>query len=178
MTIPIKEKLLRLINKRIVSRNKLERINPSFYNARTIAVIYTWEGDEKKEAIDDFIRIMDLAGKKVFIACFYRPQKNLKIPKSNLIITRKDISTFGKLKTDELKKFVDKKFDYLYHLDIEDNAFIENILARSGACCRVGRYDGSKKDFYEFMIDVGSDKKIEKLCSEMVKYTKQLVSYD
>ncbi|MFC2125459.1 DUF6913 domain-containing protein [Bacteroidota bacterium] len=178
MAIPIKEKLFKLINRRVLNRNKMERVNSSFYNAKKIGLLYTWEGDSKKEAVDEFVRVMDLAGKEVYTACFYKSLINIGPQVQDLIFTRKDFKLFGGIKSDELVDFSTQEFDFIFHLDTESNIFIENILARSKACCRVGRYDESRKEYYDFMIDVGSDQKIEILCSEMLKYTKQLVTHD
>ncbi len=178
MIIPVKEKLFEHIKKRIIVKNKHERINPSFFNARKIGLIYTWDGNSKREVVEDFIKVMNVAGKEVHTACFYKSIKKLEPLENDLIITRNDFKLFGGIRSNELMDFINQKFDFLFHLDIQGNIFIENILARSKACCRVGRFDERKKDYYDFMIDVGSDRKIEKLCSEMLKYTKLLVTYD
>lgn len=178
MIIPVKEKIFNLLRRRILVRNKQERLNPSFFNAKKIGLIYTWEGDLKREAIDDFIKVMEISGKEVSTACFYRSLKNITPYDDDLVVTRKDFKLFGGIKSEEAINFIDQKFDFLFHLDLNGNIFIENMLARCNACCRVGRYEELKKDYYDFMIEVGSDKKIEKLCEEMLKYTKLLVTYD
>jgi len=178
MAIPFKENLFKLFRRRIIANNKHERINPSFFKAKKIGVIYTWEGETKLEVIDEFVSAMDMAGKEVHIACFFKNLKNVGPQVQDLIITRKDFKLFAGIKSEELRDFITQDFDFLFHLDTESNVFIENVLARSHASCRVGRYDETKKEYYDFMINVGTDHKIEKLCSEMLRYTKQLVTYD
>ena len=52
MIIPIKETLMRFFNKRIAKKNMLERVNPSFSSSRKIGVVFSWEGEEKKEGFN------------------------------------------------------------------------------------------------------------------------------
>ena len=178
MIIPVKEKIFELVKKRIVTKNKRDRINPSFLNAKKIGLIYTWEGNSKREVVDEFIKELEIAGKEVDTACFFKNLKSQDPPENDLIITRNDFNLFGRIISEELSNFISQNFDFLFHLDFQGNIFIENILARSQACCRIGRYDDRKKEYYDFMLDVGSNQKIEILCSEMMKYTKQIVTHD
>lgn len=178
MIIPVKEKIFELVKKRIVIRNKHDRINPSFSKAKNIGLIYTWEGNPKREVVDEFIKELDTDGKDVFVACFLRDPKIPEPPGNDLTLTRNDFNYFGSIKSEKLLNFIAQNFDFLFHLDTEENIFIENILARSMACCRIGRYDNHKKEYYDFMIDIGRNQKIEILCSEMMKYTKLIVTHD
>lgn len=178
MILPVKEKLLRLINRRILRKNPVARVNPSFSSARRIGILFSWENEKKEEAIDEFIKTMDLAGKDISIVCFFNNPKEIHHSFNHLILTRKDITIFGRIIKDDVAQFSNEKFDFLFHLDLHDNVFIENILAKTQSLCRVGRFDDHRKEYYDFMIETGNEKNIHKLCSEILKYTKLLVAYE
>ena len=88
----------------------------------------------------------------------------------------KDFDGFGKIKNEKLLRFSNLKFDFLFHLDTLPNTYIENLLALSHARCRVSRADYTRKEFYDFMIHIRGQIGIEKLCNEILHYTKALVN--
>ena len=60
-------------------------------------------------------------------------------------------------------------FDYLFYIDNEPNPLIINLLAKSKAKCRVGRYADDIEPYFELMIE--SKDGVKGLIDSMYKYT-------
>jgi len=161
--------------KRAIRKSTVSRENISFRNAKSIGIIYSWEGKRKAEIINDFAKEMELAGKKVQILCYSRVDLKV-IPVLVNFFRDSDFFYFGKIKSHKLNDFINLRFDFLYHLDTTQNIYIENVMAQSKARCRVSRADYTKKDLYDFMIQTKGNVGIEKLCNEILHYTKALTN--
>lgn len=161
--------------KRAIKKSTVSRDNISFKKAQSIGIIYSWEGKRKAEIINEFAKEMELLGKKVQILCYSRVDLKI-VPVDVDFFSDKDFDNFGKLKSEKLKNFKNLRFDFLYHLDTFPNVYIDNIMALSNARCRVSRADYSRKDLYDFMIQIRGNVGIEKLCHDILHYTKALVN--
>jgi hypothetical protein len=166
----IKHKTRKAVKKSTVSRE-----NISFKKAKSIGIIYSWEGKRKAEIINDFANELEIAGKKVRIICFSRVDLKI-IPVNIDFFNEHDFYFFGNIKSNKLKEFASLRFDFLYHLDTMQNLYIENILALTESRCRVSRADHTKKHLYDFMIQTKGSTGIETLCHEILHYTKALVN--
>ena len=166
----VERKTRQAINKSTVSRD-----NISFRKAQSIGIIYSWEGKRKAEIISDFAKEMEISGKKVQTLCYSRVDLKI-VPVEVDFFSEKDFDSFGNIKSKKLIDFKNCRFDFLYHLDTLPNAYIENIMALSNARCRVSRADHTKKDLYDFMIQMRGNVGIDKLCNEILHYTKALVN--
>ena len=158
-----------------VKKSTVTRDNISFRKAQTIGIIYSWEGKRKEEIINEFAKEMENSGKKVQTLCYSRVDLKI-VPVKVDFFSEKDFDAFGNIKTDKLINFKNLRFDFLYHLDTLPNIYIENIMALSNARCRVSRADHTKKDLYDFMIQIRGTIGIDKLCHEILHYTKALVN--
>jgi len=158
-----------------IKKSTVSRDNISYRKAQSIGIIYSWEGKRKAEIIDEFAKEMEISGKKVQILCFSRVDLKI-VPVEIDFFSDKDFDNFGKIKSEKLNNFKNLRFDFLYHLDTLPNVYIENIMALSNARCRVSRADHTRKDLYDFMIQIRGNVGIEKLCHEILHYTKALVN--
>jgi hypothetical protein len=161
--------------RRKVKKSTVSRENISFRNAKSIGIIYSWEGKRKAEVINDFAKELEITGKKVQILCFSRVDLKV-IPVLIDFFRPNDFSYFGKIKSHKLNDFINLRFDFLFHLDTTENVYIENVMAQSKARCRVSRADYTKKDLYDFMIQTKGHVGIETLCNEILHYTKALIN--
>jgi hypothetical protein len=118
---------------------------------------------------------MEISGKKVKILCYSRVDLKV-IPVLINYFSDSDFYYFGNIKSNKLNSFINLPFDFLYHLDTTQNIYIENVMAKSKARCRVSRADHTKKDLYDFMIQTKGNVGIETLCNEILHYTKALVN--
>jgi len=161
--------------KRAIKKSTVSRENISFRKAQSIGIIYSWEGKRKAEIINEFAKKMEVSGKKVQILCYSRVDLKI-VPVEVDFFSEKDFDNFGNLKSEKLKNFKNLRFDFLYHLDTLPNVYIDNIMALSNARCRVSRADYTRKDLYDFMIQIRGNVGIEKLCHEILHYTKALAN--
>ena len=158
-----------------IKKSTVSRDNISYRKAQSIGIIYSWEGKRKAEIIDEFAKEMEISGKSVQILCYSRVDLKI-VPVKIDFFSDKDFDNFGKIKSEKLNNFKNLRFDFLYHLDTLPNVYIENIMALSNARCRVSRADPTRKDLYDFMIQIRGNVGIEKLCHEILHYTKALVN--
>ena len=86
--------------------------------------------------------------------------------------TLKDLTFWGKIESPDADKFIETPFDYLYCIDNVSNPLILNVLARSKARCRIGKFSKKDNPFFELMIEQNGT--IKNLIENMYKYTKQL----
>ena len=62
--------------------------------------------------------------------------------------------------------------DFLFYLDTDSNPLTLNLLARSKAQCRIGRFIEEQSTYFEMMIEQTGT--IKGLIETMYKYAKQL----
>ena len=158
-----------------IKKSTVSRDNISFRKAQSIGIIYSWEGKRKAEIINEFAKEIEMSGKKVQPFCYSRVDFPI-VPVDVDFFSEKDFDNFGNLKSEKLKNFKNLRFDFLYHLDTLPNVYIDNIMALSSARCRVSRADYTRKDLYDFMVQIRGNVGIEKLCHEILHYTKALVN--
>jgi len=86
--------------------------------------------------------------------------------------TLDDLSFWGNITSERAVRFSNTAFDYLFYIDSQSNPLVLNLLARSKALCRVGKFNESDSPYFEMMIeDSGSTKS---LIDNVYKYTRQL----
>ena len=163
------------ITRQAIKKSTVLRENISFKKAKSVGIIYSWEGKRKAEIIQNFEKEMEISGKKVRTICFSRVDLNI-IPVEVDFFNDQDYFYFGQMKNNKLKEFTGLRFDFLFHLDTTENIYIENVMALCNARCRVSRADHTKRALYDFMIQTAGNVGIEKLCNEILYYTKALVN--
>lgn len=163
--------LLKFRTKSYLKKNKSSRLSLPYNQSDSIGIIFTIEDLKKHEMIKAFVRKLEGDGKKVEVMSFLpRDKQNYEFLFD--FFTDKEISFWGHNTSDKAVRFSEASFDYLFYLDTEPNPLILNLLARSKARCRVGKYWEEGKPFFELMIESTGDTKI--LIDGMFKYTSQL----
>lgn len=123
-----------------------------FANSLSIGILFTYSDQHNFELVNDMKARLEKEGKKVDSMTYIvemGENDNYPFPFFNF----KDIDFWGNWKKTDVKKFIDLPFDYLLNLDLCTNNVTQNILAKSMAKCRVGRYEQGKSDYFELMID-------------------------
>jgi hypothetical protein len=82
------------------------------------------------------------------------------------------LNFWGNVTSNEVLRFADQPFDYLFYIDIESNPLFNYILAKTKAHCRIGKFKVKENAFYELMID--SRGSYKELLDAVYKYTKEL----
>lgn len=163
--------ILNLRTRSQLKSNKTPRATIPFKQAVTVGVMFTVEDKKKHDEVKEFIHRLERNGKKVQVISFL-PKNKDNYEFLFDFFTEKDISFWGKINSGSAEKFYTIEFDYLYYLDAQPNPILLNVLARSKAKCRIGKYWKSGHSYFELMIDTVANTK--KLIEGMYTYSTQL----
>lgn len=151
--------------------NESLRSSIPYKQALSIGILFSVEDKLKHDAVKEFIRQLQLDGKKVSVLEFL-PHKKDNYEFMFDFFTVKDLSFWGKVTSPDADKFMDIPFDYLFCIDTTYNPLILHLLARSKAHCRIGKFSQQDHPFFELMIEQNGS--VKNLIDSMYKYTKQL----
>ena len=154
-----------------LKKNKVVRTSTPYKQAATVGILFSVEDRKKHDDIKNFIHKLEHDGKKVQVMSFL-PNKKENFEFMFDFFTIKEVSFWGQITSNHAVKFAETPFDYLFCLDDEPNPMILNLLARSKAKCRVGKFQETNTLFFEFMIDKVNAAK--GLMDGMYTYTTQL----
>lgn len=155
----------------LLKKNKSLRENLSYKKAQTIGIIFSVEDKLKHDGIKDLVKKFEHDGKKVQVI-EYLPVKKENYEFLFDFFSDKDLSFWGNITSANAVKFSDSAFDFLYYIDVTPNPLILNLLARSNAKCRVGKFWDENRPFFEMMIE--SNGNVRVLMDNMYTYTSQL----
>ncbi|HEX5167958.1 MAG TPA: hypothetical protein VFW11_02205 [Cyclobacteriaceae bacterium] len=151
-------KLLEISTKSNLRSNKALRSCLPYKQAVTVGITFTVEDMQKHVMVKELIKKLELDGKKTTVMC-YLPHDKVNYEFLFDFFSNKDFSFFGKLTSSKAIDFASTAFDYLFYLDTEPNPLILNLLARSKAKCRMGKFWDEGEPFFEFMLETTSDTK-------------------
>lgn len=154
-----------------LKKNKTLRGSIPYPQARSVGIIFTVENKQKHYDIKDFIHLLELDGKRVHVL-EYLPETKENYEFLFDFFTWKDISFWGQHNSEKAIKFYETAFDYLFCIDTQSNPLVLDLVARSKARCRVGRFNESESCFFEMMIEQNSTTK--GLIETMYKYIRKL----
>jgi hypothetical protein len=169
----LKSELLYLRNKKLLHTSRIERATIDYRKAWEVGILYSVVDLEKHEKIKMLIKLLEKDIKKVEVLTFLGKDKENYEFRNNFF-TENDFSFWGNLDSEVVKKFAEKKFDYLLCIDLDSNIFTEHILVRSQASCRIGRFSKNNKDFFELMININDNAGIQELIDQMYHFIKLL----
>jgi hypothetical protein len=166
-----KMNFLKMRTESALKKNKSLRASIPYKQAQSVGIIFSVEDKQKHVDIKEFIQLLEQDGKKVQVL-EYLPQKKENYEFLFDFFSIQDLNLWGNLNSEKAIKFSDTPFDYLYCVDKESNPLVLNLMARSKARCRVGRYHETESPYFEMMIEQNGTTK--GLIETMYKYTKQL----
>ena len=163
----MKFKFLRYKTKSYLRNNKTLRYNEAYIKAASIGLIFTVEDRQKHDHIKNLIRKFEHDGKKVKALAYLPPnQENYEFMFD--FFTYREISFWGNITANSALEFADAPFDFLLYLDANPNDLIMNVVAKSKAKCRIGKFWKEGEPFFEMMIESRGDSKA--LIEELYKY--------
>jgi hypothetical protein len=166
-----KMNFLRMRTTSALRKNGSLRASTPYKHAASVGIIFSVEDKAKHDLIKDMIKHFEQDGKKVNVLEFL-PTKKENFEFLFDFFTIEDVSFWGNITSEKAVKFTNTPFDYLFYVDAVSNPLILNVLARSKAHCRIGKWNEEESPYYELMIeDSGS---MKTLIDNMYKYTKQL----
>ncbi|GIL24103.1 MAG: hypothetical protein BroJett042_26160 [Bacteroidota bacterium] len=166
-----KMNFLRMRTESALKKNKTPRSSKSYKQAATVGVLFTVEDKQKHLDVKDFIQQLEREGKTVQVL-EYLPEKKENFEFKFDFFTIGHLSFWGNLTSPQIEKFIETPFDYLFNIDKQPHPLILNLLARSKAHCRIGRYAEAGHPYFELMIEQNGTNK--GLIETMYNYTKQL----
>jgi len=113
--------------------------------AQNIGIIFNSVDNNDIETILNFFK-----NKNVFILGFC---KDKKLFKKNNYFSRKDFSWDCKLKTENLKNFVEQNFDILLNLDLQNNILLQYLSLISQAKFKIGVYNNLNCKILDLMLN-------------------------
>lgn len=165
----IGKKMLSLFNKS-GKRPKSQAII-SYEQAQKIGIIYTYEDEKKEEAIQHIVNLINNE-KVVYVLC-YMDKKEV-ASSINPTFRVDQISSWGKINSEEASHFLNSPFDFLIHLDFDLNEIMKNMLIHTKAKCRVGFHSETGNDFYELMIGMNKSAGTSNFAEQILKYIKAI----
>lgn len=167
----MKFKFLKYKTKSYLRNNKTVRSSEPYKKAVSIGVIFTVEGRQKHDQIKNLIRKIEHDGKQVKALAYLPPnQENYEFLFD--FFTYREISFWGNITAPSAVAFAETPFDFLLYLDPAPNELILNLVAKSKAKCRIGKFWAEGEPFFEMMIESNGDSKA--LIDELYRYTTAL----
>jgi len=167
----MKLNFLRYKTNAVLKKSKAFRSNLPYKQARTVGVLFSVEDKQKHFIIKELIKKLE-QDEKVVQVLEYMPAKHENYEFRFDFFTEKDLSFWGNITSSSANQFADAPFDFLFYIDLEPNIFVLNVLARSKAKCRVGKYFDGGQQYMELMIESAGG--IQALIDGMYKYATQL----
>jgi len=169
----LKNSILNFRIGRALKNEKQVRRSVGYEKAQRFGVIFTAGDVRKHDFIKSFIKRLEADGKTVETLSFVgENQENHEFLFD--FFSEKDFTFFGGLKSEAVRRFIETPFDYLFHVDMEPNAYAEYVMAKSAALCRVGYYRERKNIAYEMMVKT-KEHNIEELINQLYHYTSSLI---
>ncbi len=167
----MKLKLLRYRTRSYLKKNKTPRYSEPYANAVSFGVIFTVQDRQKHDHIKNFIRQLEHDGKEVKALAYLPPnQENYEFLFD--FFTYREISFWGNITAESAIAFAETPFDFLIYLDTTPNELILNLIAKSKAKCRIGKYWENARPYFEMMIECYGESGA--LINELHKYTTAL----
>lgn len=164
----MKFKFLKYKTNCYLRKNKTLRYSAAYEQAVSIGVIFSVENREKHDDIKELIRKLEQDGKKVKVMTYLPPnQENYEFLFD--FFTKRQISFWGNITATSAQDFAETPFDFLIYLDYKQNPLILNLIAKSKARCRIGKYWKDAQPYFEMMIESYGGTKA--LIDEVYKYT-------
>lgn len=167
----MKFNFLKIKTRSLLKRNKALRNSISYQQAKTVGLIFSVEDKQKHFIVKEFIKKLELDG-KIIQVLEYLPAQHDNYEFRFDFFTEKDLSFWGNITSSAALQFTEAPFDFLFYVDLEPNDLVLNVLARSKAKCRVGKFFDGGTQYLELMIE--SVAHTQALVDGMYKYTAQL----
>ncbi len=175
----IKHSIARYFLKNKLKKNTRERRFISLKEAKDIGILYLFTNEQDYNAISKFVKLLQDQNKKVKALGFVK-QKNLTnrfLPKLSYdFFSQKDINWYGKPSNIFIKDFIEKDFDIIIDMSLQDNYPLQYISGVSKAKLKVGRIGEKNSDIYDIMLKNEKNTKLDKFINEVHHYLSILKS--
>ncbi len=169
----IKHSIARYYLKNKLKKNTRERRLISLKDAKDIGILYLFTNEQDYMAISKLVKLLQDQNKRVKALGFVK-QKHLTkrfLPKLSYdFFSQKDINWYGKPSNIFIKDFIEKDFDIIIDMSLQDNYPLQYISAVSKARLKVGRFGENNSDIYDVMIQNKKNTRLDKYINEVYHY--------
>ncbi|MCK4361542.1 MAG: hypothetical protein KAV70_07330 [Bacteroidales bacterium] len=169
----IKHSIARYYLKNKLTKNTRERRLISLKDAKDIGILYLLTNNQDYMAISKFVKLLQDQNKRVKALGFVK-QKHLTnrfLPKLSFdFFSKKDLNWYGKPSNVFIKDFIEKDFDIIIDMSLQDNYPLQYISGMSKAKLKVGRFGENNSDIYDVMIQNEKNSNLDKYINEVHHY--------
>lgn len=159
-----------VLNKK-VSKKSIQHSSIPFEKTKRIGILYDITEISDSVFVDNYVQLLKKSGKKVELLAYKETVEEGEEPKV-AYFTKKDATWYGLPIGETVDEFLETPFDILMALHINTVPQLEYIAALSHASFRVGRYDDSKIECYDLMIDNANNKNLQHFIQQVDKHLK------
>jgi hypothetical protein len=140
-------------------KTECHRQMTNLQEAQRIGILYTLNEMPDYERVSDFVAKLQIDHKEVEALGFVK-NKNLVqrfLPKLSFgFFSKRDLTWFYKPIHTQVRYFIEKEFDLLIDLSLQDSFPLKYISGLSNALLRVGKFSEENTAYYDLMIDTKS----------------------
>jgi hypothetical protein len=126
-------------------------------DAKRIGILYTLEDVPDYDRVSEFVTQLQGNHKEVKALGFVQNKNLIQrfLPKISYdFFSKRDLTWFYKPIHAQVKDFIEKEFDLLIDLSLNDSFPLKYISGLSNALLRVGRFSEENTAYYDLMIDM------------------------
>jgi len=160
-----------ILRRKLRSRNRSKKVY-NLITARTIGILFDATNSNCFEPVYKFYKELSNSHLKVSVLGYYHGKivpDNYLFKKDFLFLLRKDIRWPYKIRNEEVVKFLDKKFDIVIDLNLNNNFLFDQLVALSMARFKVGRFR-EKKNYFDLMINMEKEPTLEYFIQQIRHY--------
>ena len=142
-------------------------------DAKRIGILYTLDDVPDYERVSEFVSLLQGDHKEVKALGFVKNRNLVQrfLPKLSYdFFSKRDLTWFYKPIHKQVKDFIEKEFDLLIDLSLQDNFPLKYISGLSNALCRVGKFSDKNTEYYDLMIDLKPSMTSEEYLGQVQHY--------
>ena len=151
----IKQTIGNFVLDRNISRLERDKKLTNLSDSRTIGIVYLVSNQTVFNKVKLLIRKLNSPYRQV-MALGYVDRDSIPdycvAANSGYYFDRKDLNWYGAPGNDYIKEFINKEFDIIIDLTLEDVYVLQYIVALSKSKLKVGRFSKSMQKYYDLMI--------------------------
>jgi hypothetical protein len=149
----------------------IKRASIRFEKSKRIGILFDATNLDNRVFVENYVQLLRKAEKRVDIMAFVDDEQehdNLPFKYFNT----KNLSWYEHPNTSEVEGFINTPFDILLSIHLHSVKSLEYISSLSHASMRVGKYDKSKIDCYDLMIDNAQNDNLQHFIQQVDKHLK------
>lgn len=125
--------------------------------ARCVGILYTLDDLLVYDVVSEFVTLLQRKHIEVKALGFVKNRNLISrfLPKLSYdFFSKKDINWFYRPIHTKVKDFIEKEFDILIDLSLQDSFALQYISGLSRSFCRVGKFSEENTHYYDLLFDV------------------------